>query len=258
MLFQRAGRKPDWKMTDMHCHILPGLDDGAQDISESISMLRLAAAEGISDMIVTPHFRAGRFSASPETVLQRLRQLREAADAEQIPIRLYPGSEIYYFDGMEACLRQGQLCTMNETVSVLVEFSPFAMLRTMQNAMDRILSAGYQPVLAHAERYACLTEKAEDAALLHDMGAGIQVNASAVTGRAGEKEKRFAHHLLKESLVDYIATDAHGCRRRTPALAQCREHIIRKYGEAYAYRIMCGNAGEMFGLEKRSREEKNI
>lgn len=94
-----------------------------------------------------------------------------------------------------------------------------------------------------------MIKKTDDAVLLHDMGVEIQINASTVTGKAGTEGKRFAHYLLNGNIVDYIATDAHGSRHRTPELIQCREHIIRKYGEAYAYRIMCENAKEMFDLE---------
>lgn len=249
MILGRTGRKPDWQIVDMHCHILSGLDDGAQSISETISMLRVAVSEGISDMIVTPHFRAGRFMTSPDAILQRLLQIQEIADREQIPIRLYPGSEIYYFDDIVSCLRQHCLCTMNGTEYVLVEFSPSAMFRTMQNAADRMLSEGYRPILAHAERYACLLKNVENALFLRDIGVCLQVNASTVAGKNGMEGKRFVHLLLKRNAVDLIGTDAHGSIHRTPEISRCREIILRKYGGFYAYQILRANAEKMFRLE---------
>lgn len=98
LIFRRLEGGDSWRAIDIHCHILPGLDDGARDLSEAVSMLRRAAEEGISDVIARPHFHAGRFAASPEVILQKLTKLQEAADAERIPICLHPGSEIYYSD----------------------------------------------------------------------------------------------------------------------------------------------------------------
>lgn len=248
MFFGRAGKKPDWQMIDIHCHILPGLDDGAQDISETVAMLKIAASEGVSDMVVTPHFRPGRFTASPEKVMETLWKVQKAAEREQISIRLYPGNEVYYFDDMAEYLKQQKLCTLNGSACVLIEFSPSAMLRTIQNAADKLLNEGYRPILAHVERYESLQANAEDAVFLHEMGMQLQVNASTVMGKAGTASKRFVYRLLDENAVDYIGSDAHGSRHRTPEIARCRDAIIKRYGYEYAQRLMRSNALEMIGL----------
>lgn len=248
MFLKKAGRNSTWQIADMHCHILPGLDDGAKSLSESLSMLRLAVSEGISDMIVTPHFHTGRFTAPPEKILQKLWLVQDAADKERIPVRLYLGSEIYYFDEILSALWEQRLCTMNGTHCVLLEFSPSVLFQTVQNAMDSVIEEGYQPVLAHAERYACLLKNVDDAVFLRSMGVQLQVNASSVTGKNGMEAKRFVHRLMKYEAVDYIGTDAHGSVHRTPEIARCREIVERKYGEDYAYQVMCGNAVQMFGL----------
>lgn len=229
---------------DIHCHVLPGLDDGATDMAETLAMLRIAADEGISDMIVTPHYRAGRFTASPEKIMETLCQVQEAADAQDIPVRLSPGNEIYWFEDMLPLLKKGGLCTLGDSSCVLIEFSPSVLFQTIHNAMDRVMGEGCQPILAHAERYQCLLKDKENVFFLHDMGAGIQVNASTVTGKNGAEAKRFAHRLLKENAVDHIGTDAHGAKHRTPEIARCREIITKKYGDAFAYQIMRGNAEE--------------
>ena len=101
--------KADWPVADIHCHILPGLDDGARDLAEAAAMLRQAADEGISDIVMTPHFHSGRYTASPDEILKQLKKVRKAAKEEHIPVRIYPGNEIYYFDGMADCLRQQRL-----------------------------------------------------------------------------------------------------------------------------------------------------
>lgn len=254
MVFGRTGRKAGWQSIDIHCHVLPGLDDGAGDMAEALAMLRIAAKEGISDMIATPHYRAGRFTASPEEAMERLWRVQEAADAEQIPVRLHPGSEIYWSQDMLPRLRRGRLSTLGASDSVLVEFSPSVLFQTLQNAMDRIMAAGFRPILAHAERYECLLKDAEGAFLLHDMGAGIQVNASTVTGKNGAAAKKFAHRLLKEGAVDYIGTDAHGAAHRRPEMAKCRAVILKKYGEACAYQILRGSAERLLKTENEGME----
>ena len=237
-----------WGAVDVHCHILPGLDDGPGELARSVAMLRLAASEGITDMIATPHFHQGRYTASPETVLRAMWRVQRAADAARIPIQIYPGNEIYYFDDMLPSLKGQGICTMNGTDMVLVEFSPAVLYRTMQNALDRISSEGYQPILAHAERYECLLKDMDGVFFLHDSGVHIQVNAGTVTGKSGAEAKRFAHRLLEEHTVDYIGTDAHGCSHRAPEMAQCRKIIEKKYGGEYAYQVMRGNAEKFLDL----------
>lgn len=253
-MFGRAEKKAKWRAIDIHCHILPGMDDGARDMAETLAMLRIAAGEGISDMIVTPHYRAGRFTASPVKTLEKLRQVQEAAAAHRIPVRLHPGNEIYWFEDMPILLKQHGLCTLGRSSCVLIEFSPSAMFQTIQNAMDRTMGEGYRPILAHAERYGCLLRDVESAGFLHDMGVGIQINASTVTGKNGAEAKRFAHRLLKETVVDYIGTDAHGAAHRTPEIARCREIILKKYGGAYAYQIMRGNAEDLLKIDSKGME----
>ncbi len=242
MILRRAEGHTPWKIIDIHSHVLPGLDDGSRDMDETMDMLRMASREGISDMIVTPHFHMGRHTASPDTVMRALCEVQEAAKAERIPIRLYPGNEIYFFGEMAEYLQNQQIFSLNGSGCVLIEFSPTVMFRTMQNAMDVTISAGYQPILAHVERYECLVKGIDGVALLRDMGVQIQVNASTVVGKSGPERKRFAHQLLKSGIVDYVGTDAHGRDYRTPEAARCRELIIKKYGDDYAKAIMHGNA----------------
>lgn len=248
MFSGRAGKKVKWPTVDTHCHILPGLDDGAENMAETLDMLRRAADEGISYVAATPHFRPGRFTPQPEEILRQTERVRQAANQEKIPVRLFPGSEIYYFEGMVSCLRQQRLCTLNASSCVLIEFSPAVLFRTLQNAMDEVLSGGYLPILAHAERYACLLQNAENAVFLHNMGVRLQVNASAVTGEGGAQEKRFVQRLMKANAADCIGTDAHGALRRAPEIRACREKLIRRYGDSFASQVLGGAAKEMFGL----------
>ncbi len=248
MGLKREGSNGYWGVIDIHCHVLPGLDDGAGTPSETLAMLRYAADEGITDMIVTPHYRAERFTASPDRIHRLTEQAQRAADAEHIPVRLYPGNEVYYFDDMLSRFREKQLCTLNDTEYMLVEFSPTVLFSTVHNAMDSALNAGFRPIVAHAERYECLLSDRDNALLLHHLGVLLQVNAATVVGKNGSKSKQFAHRLLKENAVDFIGTDAHSVHHRAPDAAKCRDVIEKKFGEDTAYRVMRGNAEELLAV----------
>ena len=227
---------------DIHCHILPGIDDGAGSMEESMSMLETAAEEGISDMIVTPHYKKGRHNAGVHTILERMRSLQEAADEKDIPVTLHPGNEVYCFEGMEEVLDAGTILTLNGTDRVLVEFSPTDSFVYIRNAVDSLRGMDYIPVIAHTERYKCFLEYWEYVEDLKRMDAEIQVNASGIMGGQGGQVKRFIHRLLKEQLVDYAATDAHDCQRRAPNIKKCAAYLYRKYGSDYAEKITYSNA----------------
>ena len=238
---QRKGRMPD-RIVDIHCHILPALDDGSRDMQETIGMLRTAADTGITDMIATPHFKAGRHNASRETILARLSEVQEEAERQGIRIRLYAGNEVLYYSGLEEALDTGRICTMNQSRYVLIEFLPAEPFRTIRNAMDQVLGIGYCPILAHAERYECILKNWKEAGELHSMGVEIQVNAASVAGQAGWPAGRLTRRLLDQELVDYIGTDAHGDRSRTPDLRKCCQKLAARYEITYIEKILCGNA----------------
>ena len=249
LLFHKknVGRLPG--MIDVHCHLLPGLDDGAKNLDESLAMLRIAEEEGITDMIVTPHF-SGEGSSDLPTLMRAIRKVQAEAEKNRISIRLYPGNEIYYFDGMETCLKEGKACTMNGSQYVLIEFAPFVPFHVLRNALDRIRANGYFPVLAHAERYECLLQNTDQVAYLKDMGVQIQVNSGSVTGKNGFSVKKFVHWTLQKRLADYIGTDAHSCGSRMPEMAKCRDIVIRKYGREYAFFLLRGNAEKFFMIDE--------
>ena len=238
---------------DIHFHVLPGMDDGAGDMETALEMLRLAHAEGISDIIVTPHYTSGRFKADSQRVKDQLDQLRERASEAQIPIRLYPGTEVYYRGGLEERFESGELLTMNGTEYVLVEFSPSEDYMSIRTAMDDLFSMGLHPILAHAERYQCLSRKVEYLRELKNMGCQVQVNAASVMGQWGFVTKRRVHRFLKEKLVDYIATDAHDTERRKPAMKKCAKLLYKKYDKSYADALLFQNAKKRLLIEKDSK-----
>ncbi len=240
-----AGKKLR-RIVDMHIHILPGVDDGAKHMVETMKMLKLAAREGITDMIVTPHYKEGQRNLSPEEILEAIRNVERSAKMINVGIRLYPGSEVYYFHGMEEELEAGKICTLNYTDYVLVEFSPQESFTTIWNAMDKLVSYGYSPILAHVERYQCMLDDWHNVKQLKRLNVGIQMNATAVTGEDGRKVKKLASVLLSNQIVDYIGTDAHHAKgSRTPQIKKCESLLLKKYDPRYVKQILYKNACDM-------------
>lgn len=227
---------------DIHSHILPGMDDGARDLDEALGMLDMAWKEGISDIIVTPHYKQGRYHARRQAVMEQLERLREAAVEQGIPLRLHPGTEIFYRGGLEEKLDRGALWTLNGTEYVLVEFLPLEEYSYIRNSLDGLLGMGYRPVLAHAERYRCLLKNAERIRQIRDMGCRIQINAGSIVGDFGRPASRFVRELLRKQMADYLGTDAHDLRKRRPAMKKCAVYLYRKCSPEYADALLFGNA----------------
>lgn len=235
-------RDANIRIADIHTHILPGVDDGAKTMEDTLEMLRIAAEEGITDVVLTPHYQSGRFFTPAERIWEGISELEQLLYEHQLPIRLHAGTEIYYRSGLEERLEDGSLATMNESEFVLVEFSPMEEFVSMRNGLEDILGLGYTPILAHVERYQCMVQDYHRVEELVDMGCRIQMNAGTISGETGFRMKQFAKKLLKLQLVDYVGTDAHNTAGRAPRMRKCVEALLRQYDRQYVEDILYGNA----------------
>lgn len=238
-------------VVDIHSHILPGVDDGAKDMQETKRMIDIAVEEGIDVIITTPHYEVGiepeavaRYQEAYEEVLQYIKE-------NEIPIQLYQGNEIFYSVSIPEILQNGDIHTMNGSRYILVEFSPNTEYKFMERALSMLLYAGYWPILAHTERYMEL-RKINRVEELIRMGAFIQVNTNAITGKEGWQTKRYCHQLLKNCLVHALGTDAHSSRHRRPQMRECLDYIDKKYGREYCRRISEENPHRILKGEKIS------
>ncbi|MBQ7616060.1 MAG: protein-tyrosine-phosphatase [Butyrivibrio sp.] len=235
---------------DMHCHIMPGVDDGSQDMATSLEMLRIAEKNGITHIILTPHHKPMHHNVSPEHNVLYRKKLQEAAKDEGLKVKLFSGNEIYYSDKTMEELEQGKICSLAGSDYVLVEFHPTNPFKAIQNAMNRVQAAGFIPIIAHVERYSDIAGHASRVQDLIDMGCLIQVNASSVMGKYGFGISHFTKKLLKDGLVHFIASDAHDTKSRAPKLYECRSYVERKYGEDYARELFFLNAANVIRNEQ--------
>ena len=199
---------------DVHCHLLPGVDDGADSLAESMRMLRMEYADGVRHMIATPHYRAGMF----ETPLEKLEAQYEAVCREarrELPgLMIYLGCEFYANMDMVEMLAARKRPLMGNSRAVLAEFSGNTPAEFIRERTAALRAAGFTPILAHVERYACLRENLTLVRELVGMGAYIQVNAGSILGEHGRRCRKFCSRLRKENLIHLVGSDAHGDQRR--------------------------------------------
>lgn len=226
---------------DIHSHILPGIDDGAENFETSMQMLRIAQNQGIRSIILTPHYKPMHHNAHPESLAALRERLLEGMKREGLDIGLYFGNEFYFHSGMFRRLEEKQACTMAGSAYVLIEFGPMDGFGTIRNGLYEALSQGYRPILAHVERYANVSSQRGQVEELVQMGSYIQINAGSLMGKFGFAARQFTKRLLGDGLVHFVATDAHNAGNRSPQLAECEKYVSRKFSGEYAKRLFLEN-----------------
>ena len=238
------------RFADLHNHSLFGVDDGPKKPRQMFDMVDAAWADGIGTICLTPHFHPGYFGDNRRRSRWAFDALGRYA-AEKYPgLRLYLGNELRYSPECLDWLASGACRTLNGTDHVLVDFAESEPERHIVRGLEQLLSAGYRPVLAHAERYRSLSAR-QIRSLSRD-GVWIQVDVQSLFGVYGLGARLRCSGLLKQKLVDIAATDAHGMGRRDPILSRGYREAVRKYGEAYAGAIFADNP--LLVLEGEDRE----
>lgn len=231
-----------YHMIDVHSHILPGVDDGAADMDETIAMLEYAIRDGITTFIATPHYHLGRKVADYNRIDKVYHDVISEVKERKLPIQIFLGNEIFCSDTAIEDISAKKVHTMHNSRYILLEFHPGHSYREIRHGIRYAIEEGYIPILAHAERYQVLLDDYRQVKELIDMGCYIQLNAGDIMGNDGWRVKHFCKKLLKAEYVHFIATDAHRKEgRRVPQLSKCAAYIARKYGDDYAQMIFEDN-----------------
>lgn len=198
-----------WFNTDMHSHFLPGVDDGARTMEESLAMLRKMQEFGFQKCILTPHIKMDMYPNSEADLQLRFLELTQAMDEAGLGIRVELAAEYYLDDHFLNRLENTPLLSFGPQRYVLVEFSfvnaPVFEIETFQ----RIIDKGYTPILAHFERYVYFHGSIASAETYRAMGVNIQLNLNSLTGHYGPDVKKQAERMLDQFTVDFVGTDAH-------------------------------------------------
>lgn len=223
-------------MVDIHSHILPGVDDGADDMAEALDMARLAVSGGTKAMVVTPHCNIPHMFDNyfDEGIKRRFGDFKKALTDAEIPLRVYMGAEIYITDDIMQFLIKGRLSTINNSRYMLIEFGFGEEPQYMEEMLERIMAEGIVPVIAHPERYYATFEYPEMIYNWIRMGCIIQINKGSLLGRFGKEAEAAARVLLGHRLVHCIASDAHTSWRRTPYMEDIKEYVADLYNSEYA------------------------
>ncbi|QIZ05654.1 tyrosine protein phosphatase [Priestia megaterium] len=222
-------------MIDVHCHILPGIDDGARDLSESIEMAKKAVEQGIHTIVATPHHLNNRYENPKQTIIDKVRDLNKLLLEEKIDLNVLPGQETRIYGEMVEGYERGGILPIDNTQYVLVEFSSSHVPRYTEKLFYDLRTKGLIPVIVHPERNQEIIERPELLYQLVKKGALSQVTAASVCGYFGKKINTFSLQLIEANLTHFIASDAHNTSNRTFRMKEAFDIIQEKYGNEMVY-----------------------
>ncbi|QNF35798.1 capsular biosynthesis protein [Adhaeribacter swui] len=193
----------------MHAHLLPGLDDGAESMSQALAMVRQMQQLGYQKLILTPHIMGDFYKNTPAGIKATLTALQTAVQQEQIPVELECAAEYYLDEWFVQKIEEKEPLLSFGANYVLIETSYINEPMRFQDIIFQIKSNGYKPVLAHPERYSYLFNRWNHLVEWHENEVLFQVNLNSLTGYYGSESKRIATKLVEHKLIDFVGTDAH-------------------------------------------------
>ena len=197
-------------MKDLHSHLLPGIDDGCKEIGESRTLLKAAQEQGITDLVLTPHYMENtKYNANNEEKNKRFEELKEEAKKAGIEINLYLGNEVYMTENFQDLLKQQEITTINNSKYLLIEFPLGNMLYNSKEILYDLVVSGYVPILAHPERYRIFQRHPDHIDEYLRMGVLLQGNYKSLYGKYGKDAKKTLIYFLKNNKITFLASDCH-------------------------------------------------
>jgi len=229
-------------MVDIHCHILPGVDDGARDWETSLAMCRMATRDGIRHIVATPHAN-NEFAYQRDKLQSLLGSLRErvTADSEisSAGLAFSLGCDFHLsFENFRDCIQHPERYCISNTRYLLVEFSDYVIPPNTEELFRQLGDENLTPIVTHPERNPILIRDLKRVMRWVELGVLLQITANALTGRWGARAEKAARFLLDRNAVHVIATDAHGTGSRPPVLSEARAAIEKTHGAALAQALV--------------------
>jgi protein-tyrosine phosphatase len=226
---------------DIHCHLLPDLDDGARGWKESLAMAKLAVADGISTIVATPHQLGNYADNHGDEIRARVDRLQTLLDRREIPLQVLPGADVRIESGLIAKIQSGEVVSLaDQGQHVLLEL-PHEVYLPLEGLLAKLDAAGLTGILSHPERNAGIMARPGVVRSLVDRGCLIQVTAAALTGGFGSGVRQVAELLVKQGLVHFVSSDAHSPRSRPPRLSDAFERVTEIAGQEMAVELFCTN-----------------
>lgn len=234
------------KICDIHTHILPGVDDGAQNMAQALQMLWNAVASDVECLVVTPHCNRPDGQNTPDLQGAFQRLCRQSA---QIPVKLALGAEVHVTENLPELLRKGAFPTINGSRYLLTEFPFHWEKAAFLPMLEKIRALGYVPVVAHPERCHELLDAPELVYPWLDLGCHIQLTAGSIVGKYGARPQKCAAYLLKNGLACCVASDAHGTDSRNNNLLEVQSYLTLYYSRQCASALLWDNPMHIFHNE---------
>ena len=238
-------------MIDLHCHILPYLDDGSRNTEETLAMAQIAVNSGIKKMVATPHCEHG----GAEEVISTYKRVCQVLKDKRISLELYPGMEIFATPETADLLRRGELLTINGSRYPLVEFDFLASGREETEILESLVKAGYRPLVAHPERYIFLQRDPELMNLWWQMGCLFQINRGSLMGRFGMDAQQLSLAMIDRGFATVVSSDGHSSVRRAPLLDNVQRMIRQEFSPNAALHLLERNPAKILNDEDFTQME---
>ena len=210
-------------MIDLHCHILPAIDDGATDLEMALEMARIAVADGIREIACSPHIYPGMYDNATQGIRAAVAALQTELDQRDIPLRLHANADVHLVPGLIDGLRAGTVPTIAGSRYLLLEPSHHVAPPRFEESVFELMTAGYTVLITHPERLSWVEDHYAVFERISRRGAWMQITAGALTGRFGRRVKYWGERFVGDGHCMVLATDAHHPQRRPPLLAEARE-----------------------------------
>ena len=225
-------------MIDLHCHMLPGIDDGSPDLATSLAMARMAVGDGITHLACTPHITPGVYANTAADIAARTADLSVKLAAEGIELTLWTGADVHVDPQLVSKLSTGVIPTLGGSRYFLLEPPHNVVPPRLPALVQSLVAAGYVPIITHPERLGWIESHYDLVQRLVEVGALIQLTAASITGGFGKRPQYWSERMLDEGIVDFVATDAHNVTGRPPILSAARERLAERLGEAEALEMV--------------------
>ncbi|WP_132008286.1 tyrosine-protein phosphatase [Mesobacillus foraminis] len=222
-------------MIDIHCHILPGIDDGAQHIDNSIDMAKKAVQDGIHTIIATPHHKNGRYDNPKREILKKVEELNKRLREENIEVTILPGQEPAINGDLLENYLKDEILSLNNTHYQFVELPSSHVPRYTIQMLFELQLKGLTPIIVHPERNQEIQERPDLLFKMIEKGALAQVTAGAICGKFGKRVKNLSFDLIEANLVHFIASDAHNVYKRSFNMVEAFDIVESKYGVDLVY-----------------------
>ena len=238
------------KIVDVHCHVLPGVDDGSKNEEMSMDMIDIAYSQGIRTMILTPHYYLGHTKETGADFKKIFEVLRGKVQKKYPDYEMYLGNEVYWNKGVIGALKDQRINTMQGTKYVLVEFAPATSYSDIFEAIRMLTQAGYRPLVAHVERYHELTKHVDRVDEICKNGAVLQMNAGSLVGGMFDSHVKWCRKLMQEGYISMIGTDAHNTDDRAPFVKEALAWMEKKLDPDLMEDVLYRNAEKMLRNER--------